>query len=290
VLLLDKPSGPTSHDVVLRVRRELGIKRVGHTGTLDPPASGLLVLLLGRATRLLRFAAPHRKRYLGIVRFGWETTTDDLTGEATVRDERWDSAAGPGMLTRESVETALRRIAERGSQVPPAVSAKKVGGERAYRIARRGESVALREVPVSIYRLAVHGPWDCGAELPLEVECSAGTYVRAIARDIGRELGTRGHLSALRRTGIGPWRVEEAATPDAALAGELAARLRPMDELIAHLPRVDLLPEEARRFRHGQALELATSNGYVAVYGAGELLGVGERRDNLFRPVVGLAG
>jgi tRNA pseudouridine55 synthase len=290
VLLIDKPSGPTSHDVVLRVRRSLGIRRVGHTGTLDPPASGLLVLLLGRATRLARFTTPHRKRYLGTVRFGWETTTDDLTGEATVRDQRWDGRDGPGLLTRETVETALRRLAERGSQVPPAVSAKKVEGERAYRRARRGESVALREVPVSIYRLAIHGLWDGGADLPIEVECSAGTYVRAIARDLGRELGTRAHLAALRRTAIGPWDVEQAVAPDLALAGDAAARLRPMDELIAHLPRVDLAPEEARRFRHGQALEVAASKGYVVAYGAGELLGVGERRDNLFKPVVGLAG
>lgn len=290
MLLIDKPSGPTSHDVVLRVRRSLGIRRVGHTGTLDPPASGLLVLLLGRATRLARFTTPHRKRYLGTVRFGWETTTDDLTGEATVRDQRWDGRDGPGLLTRETVETALRRLAERGSQVPPAVSAKKVEGERAYRRARRGESVALREVPVSIYRLAIHGLWDGGADLPIEVECSAGTYVRAIARDLGRELGTRAHLAALRRTAIGPWDVEQAVAPDLALAGDAAARLRPMDELIAHLPRVDLAPEEARRFRHGQALEVAASKGYVVAYGAGELLGVGERRDNLFKPVVGLAG
>ena len=210
---MDKPAGPTSHDVVAAARRALGERRVGHAGTLDPAATGLLVVLAGRATRLAQFVAPLPKRYRGTIRFGAETTTDDAAGEPVERDDGWRARSDA------EVAGAVAAVAARPTQVPPRVSARKVAGERAYRLARRGEAVALAATPVTITVLGC-GALDRGSgELVLEIECGSGTYVRAVARDVGRELGSRAHLAALRRLAIGPWRVEDAVPLDALAAG-----------------------------------------------------------------------
>ncbi len=290
MLLVDKPRGPTSHDVVRAVRRALDMKRVGHAGTLDPAATGLLVVLAGRATRLARFIAQLPKRYSGTVRFGFETTTDDAEGEPTLRDEAWVPLDLPGARSHAEVEAALAGIAARSEQVPPPVSAKKVEGERAYKRVRRGETVTLEAVPVTIHRLEIPEPRDWGGDLAIAVECSSGTYVRAIARDLGRALGSRAHLASLRRTGIGPWDVRDAVSLDGALAETAPPALRPMTEAVAHLPALRVGAEEATLFRHGRKLPAAEGHeGFVAVYQDSELLGVAEFQGGTWAPVVGLA-
>ena len=283
VLLIDKPAGPTSHDVVAAARRALGERRVGHAGTLDPAATGLLVVLVGRATRLARFVSLLPKRYLGTVRFGCETSTDDATGEPLERD------AGGRALAEAGSAAAAARVAARSTQVPPRVSAKKVAGRRAYALARRGEAVELAAVPVAIHAIEIVAPLDRGSgELELEVRCGAGTYVRAIARDLGRELGTRAHLAALRRLAIGPWRVED-ALPAAALEGGRPA-LRPLADAVAHLPALEVDAPDAEAVSHGRKIAApAPADGPVAVFGNGALLAVSEWRDGFLAPLVVLA-
>ena len=283
LLLMDKPAGPTSHDVVAAVRRALGERRVGHAGTLDPAATGLLVVLAGRATRLARFVALLDKRYRGTVRFGWETDTDDATGEPLERDDGWRGRSDA------EVAGAVAAVAAGPTQVPPRVSAKKVAGERAYALARRGEDVALAPVPVAIHEIVVVAPLDRGTgELVIDVRCGAGTYVRAIARDLGRALGSRAHLASLRRVGIGPWRVED-ALPLASLEQGRPA-LRPLDEAVRHLPSLDVGPADAEAIGHGRKLgDAARLEGPVAVFGAGRLLAVAEWQEGRYAPLVVLA-
>jgi tRNA pseudouridine55 synthase len=279
---VDKPAGPTSHDVVAAVRRALGERRVGHAGTLDPPASGLLVVLAGRATRLARFTSGLVKRYTGTVQLGTETSTDDATGIPVAGpDEHWRAAG------LERLRTALEEIRGRTAQLPPAVSAKKVAGERAYRVSRRGETPDLHPVPVTVYRLdLVDADLEAG-RLGIVVECSAGTYVRAIARDVGRALGSLAHLTALRRTGIGPWQVGDALPLDQ--VGPAA--LRPMAEAVAHLPHVDLAAADAAKLAHGQRLATARpEEGPVAVFAPDGLVAVADAREGTLRPDVVLVG
>ncbi len=282
---MDKPAGPTSHDVVAAARRALGERRVGHAGTLDPAATGLLVVLVGRATRLARFVAMLEKRYAGTVRFGVETSTDDAAGEPLARDGSWRER------TEAEIAAALARVAAEPLQLPPRVSAKRVGGERAYRLSRRGEEPELAPARVEIRGLAA-GAYDPRAgELAIEVRCGAGTYVRAIARDLGRALGTRAHLAALRRTAVGPWRVEEALPLDALRPDAPAPPdLRPMAEAVAHLPALRVGPEAAAAVAHGRKIdEAARLDGPVAVYGAEGLLAVAEWREGRYAPLVVLA-
>lgn len=284
MLLVDKPAGPTSHDVVDRVRRLLDTRRVGHAGTLDPPATGLLVVLVGRATRLNRFVALLPKRYEGTVRFGFATTTDDATGEPLAPpDDGWRRADAA------AVRSALAAIAASAEQLPPAVSARKVEGERAYQRARRGEAVELKPAPVRIDRIEM-GRWEPGQEqLDITVACGAGTYIRAIARDLGRALGSAAHLAQLRRTAVGAWRVDEALPFDGLDPAAALAALRPMTEAVAHLPRVELGPGEAQRFRFGQRFAVTGADGFAAVFEGRELLGVALVDGGLLRPEVGLA-
>ncbi len=264
------------------VRRLLGARRVGHAGTLDPAASGLLLVLVGRATRLARFTGVLPKRYDAVLRFGAETDTDDAAGAVTVADDAWRG------LDEAAVRGALAAVAARREQVPPAVSAKKVAGERAYALARRGEAAVLPPVPVTIHRLEVRRV--ALPEVAFAVECSAGTYVRGIARDAGRELGTRAHLAALRRTGIGPWDAADAAPLEGATAESLRAALRPLGEAVAHLPRLDLAAEAAEMVRHGRKIAAEPAlEGPVALAADGELLAVAECRDGLYAPSVVLA-
>jgi tRNA pseudouridine55 synthase len=220
VLLLDKPVGPTSHDVVQRVRRLAGTRKVGHAGTLDPAASGLLVLGVGAATRLLPYVVGLDKTYLATVRLGVATTTDDAEGEPL----REPVAVPEAVLAR--VPEALAAFSGEQDQVPSAVSAVHVNGRRAHELVRAGEPVELAPRRVRIDRIELLGA--DGPDLELAVDCSSGTYIRALARDLGAALGVGGHVTALRRTRIGPLAVEEAAPaeelrllPPAALARRL---------------------------------------------------------------------
>ena len=230
ILVVNKPAGPTSHDVVALVRRLAATKRVGHGGTLDPFASGVLPLFLGRATRVVEYHLGDRKGYLATVCLGASSTTDDLEGELT-------PAAGPAP-TRAAVEAALAGLTGAISQRPPAFSAIKVAGRRAYALARAGESVELAPRDVTIDRLELVAWDDTDPERPIariDVACSAGTYVRALARDLGEAVRSGAYLGALVRTASGPFRLDEAvpldAVREAAAAGpdRLVALLLPVD-------------------------------------------------------------
>lgn len=282
---MDKPAGPTSHDIVHAARRALAERRVGHAGTLDPPASGLLVVLAGRATRLARFIGMLPKAYAGTLRFGWETSTDDAAGTvAGELDHGWRD------LDEAAVAAAFAQVQQQPLQVPPAVSAKKVDGERAYRRVRRGEVPELDGVPVLIHDWRLL-ECDLGQGIvSFEVLCSSGTYIRAVARDVGRVLGTRAHLLALRRTAIGDWTVGDAVGLDALAAGPVDQLLRPMAEAVQHLPAVILPQPEAARLCQGQRIEAGGyASGAVAVFDAGGLIAVAESRAGVLHPEVVLA-
>lgn len=212
VLVCDKPAGMTSHDVVARIRRIAGQRRVGHGGTLDPPATGVLLVALGRATRLLPFLPTEPKRYLATIAFGAETDTLDAAGTVT-------ATAPAGHVTREAVAAALARLVGPQLQVPPMVSAVKLGGERLYAKARRGETVERAPRPVTVHALDLLDFQQGAAPLAtVAVTCSGGTYVRVLAADLGRAVGSIAHLRALRRTAVGGF-TEDAAHPLERLEG-----------------------------------------------------------------------
>lgn len=252
LLVVDKPKGLTSHDVVGRVRRAAGTRRVGHTGTLDPMATGVLVVCLGKATRLIPYieegSGADAKEYEALIRFGFETTTDDAEGEASSR------ILDAGGLTREAVTRALAGFVGPLMQMPPAYSAKKVAGERAYAMARRGQEVALEPVRVEVAAAELLDLGEAGARV--RFKCSRGTYIRALARDLGRALGVGAHLGALRRTRSGTARIEQAIPLDELDASALGRGLMPMAEILAAWPRVEVEEGEARDLRLGRAITL----------------------------------
>jgi tRNA pseudouridine55 synthase len=258
ILVVDKPIGPTSHDIVGLVRRLAATKRVGHGGTLDPFASGVLPLFLGRATRVAEFHLGDRKRYRATICFGATSSTDDLEGELARAD-------GPAP-TREHVEAALPGLTGTIMQRPPAYSSIKVGGRRAYALARAGETIELPPREVRILELSLLD-WDSSdADRPVaiaDVVCSAGTYVRALARDLGERLGNAGYLCALRRTGAGPFEEGDAIGLDAVRAAasagpaELAALLRPIDFGLDRFPDVLLTEREIDAVARGQFIRPA---------------------------------
>jgi tRNA pseudouridine55 synthase len=245
VLVVDKPVGPTSHDVVDRVRRTLRFRRAGHTGTLDPLASGVLPVCVGKATRLVQFLSGGEKVYRAAVRLGFATTTDDAGGEP-LSDPR------PVRVTRAEIEAASRALVGDIEQVPPAFSAKRTEGKRHYDLARAGCEPDRRPCAVTVHALEiVSEPHDDTFEM--EVTCSAGTYIRALARDIGQRLGTGGHLAALRRVRSGAFSLEEAVTLDA-LKEQGMARLIPMGRLLPEMPEVRLGAPGVEAVRHGRML------------------------------------
>jgi tRNA pseudouridine55 synthase len=252
LLLLDKPSGPTSHDMVAAVRRGTHEKRVGHAGTLDPLATGLLVLCLGAATRLSEYLLEKDKRYLARVRFGQATNTYDAEGRVTSTSE--------ALPAREQAEAALEQFRGTIRQRPPAFSAIKRGGQKAYELARRGEAVDLEPRSVTIYQLQLT-EWS-PPECVLDVHCSAGTYVRSLAHDLGQALGCGAHLTALRRTASGHFQVEQAVMLEALREAFAATReawqryLLPMDAALPEWPVVRHSAEGERRIRTGQAVPL----------------------------------
>jgi tRNA pseudouridine55 synthase len=239
LLLVDKPAGVTSHDVVAIARRALGVRRVGHGGTLDPFATGLLVLLVGRATRLLPYLEGEPKVYAATIRWGVETDTDDGTGAVMC------TAPAP---ERAAVERAMVGLTGEVDQVPPAFSAKQVGGQRAHAAARRGAPLALEAARVTVYAWTTRA-WR-GDALDVTVQCSGGTYVRALARDLGRAAGSAAHLTALRRLTSGPFDVAAACSADDLRAG--AAVLLPPLAAVPSLPVVRLDAGSVRHVRQGR--------------------------------------
>ena len=280
VLPVDKPEGPTSHDVVAMTRRHLGTRRVGHTGTLDPFASGLLLLCIGSATRIAEYLTALPKRYEAVAVLGVETDTDDRTGTPVVESDAWRS------LRPAEVEAAFTMQVGERMQVPPTYSAKKVGGERSHRRARRGEAVEAEPVPVRIHSLTIERFEP--PEVHFEVTCSSGTYIRAIARDAGRHLGCGAHLAALRRTAIGDHRVSDALALERLGDGDaVAAHLLSPLEALSHLPVVALDTESARRIGHGMAVEAPAGcqKGVpLALVRAGDLVAIGEADNGRIRP------
>lgn len=274
LLLVDKPSGMTSHDVVDVERRALGTRKVGHAGTLDPMATGLLVLGVGRATRLLRYLGDLPKTYVGTGRLGEETDTLDAEGEVV--------RVAPVDVSRADVERACDALVGESLQTPPAYSAVKVGGRKLYEEARRGREIAAPPRPIRVDAFSV-SRFD-GRDVDVTVTCSGGTYVRVLVADVGRALGCGAHLTRLRRSAIGPFRVEDALPP-----GE--GEPLPIERAVAHLPRVDLGPEEAEAASHGRVLGPSGIEGPYAVFGAEARL-VGVYRDDgpKARPEVILAG
>ena len=244
MLVVDKPVGPTSHDMVDRVRRALRTRRAGHTGTLDPFASGVLPVCVGKATRLARFLAEGDKVYEATIRLGFATTTDDLRGEPL-------GPARPIAVDRASVEQACRRLTGPLRQVPPSYSARRVGGRRLYELARQGIDVEREAAGVNVRAFDVRR--FEGDRVEVTVTCSPGTYVRALARDLGDALGVGGHLVALRRTRSGDFDLE-AAVDGGQPSDEWEGAVRPLDRLLPGLPAVRVGSEGIAALRHGRDL------------------------------------
>lgn len=273
---MDKPEGPTSHDVVARARRLFRTRAVGHTGTLDPFATGLLVLVIGGATRLAQWAERQRKRYLAELWLGVVTSTDDRTGAvlAEERPEEWPA--------RPAVLEALEQLSGAQLQRPPAYSAKRVRGERSHRLARRGADVVLPPASVVVHRLELvdYAP----PRLTLRAEVGPGTYLRALGRDLGERLGTGAHLTALRREQIGPWSVAE-AHPLADLSGQ--EPLLPPRDLVSDLPAVELAPDEVALVAHGRDVARpGPTEGEAALIDRGELVAVARAIPTGWHPAV----
>jgi tRNA pseudouridine55 synthase len=286
LVLVDKPAGMTSHDVVARIRRLAGTRKVGHAGTLDPMATGVLVVGIEKATRLLGHLTLADKQYLATIRLGQATSTDDAEGEIT-------AAPGAGRVTQDGIAAAVEALTGPIEQVPPGISAIKVGGQRAYKLTRDGQAPDLAARPVTVHEFditALVRPSDADGDiLDLEatVTCSSGTYVRALARDLGQALGTAGHLTKLRRTRSGSYRIEDARTLD-----ELADAftVTPLAEAAAAaFPRLDLTEQDAGRVAHGgrlPAATLPTTDGPAAVFGPdGSLIALMQEEDGRTRPL-----
>ena len=304
ILVVDKPAGPTSHDVVARVRRAIGISRVGHTGTLDPLATGVLPLVVGRATRLAQFLSSDEKEYIAGIRFGLATATYDAE-ERLIPSESSDAAglsplAAPPGLSAPDVTAALPAFTGTYSQLPPPYSAKKVAGQRAYALARLNKDVELTPVAVTVRALELLDYSDGLARL--RVACSSGFYVRSLAHDLGRRLGCGAHLESLRRIRAGEFR-EDRAVPLAVIQEErdrALVRMIPLGQVLARLPQVVVNARGAKRAAHGNPLaagDLSGADGMVATAvspgpvrvldGEGDLLAIGQPAPGgLLQPVV----
>lgn len=276
-LLVDKPAGITSHDVVAAVRRATGLRRVGHTGTLDPFATGLLVALVGRTTRLAQYIQSEPKTYQASIAFGRETNTDDATGET-----RRESP----LPTIERITAEIGRLTGTIDQLPPEYSAKQVGGTRAYAAARRGKPLQLQPAPVRVDEWSLHD--YVGGTLHATISCGGGTYVRSLARDLGRLTDSAAHLSGLRRTRAGVFDVSDAATVIALLNGDFV--IRPAREAIANLPCENLTEDAERAIRHGRAIPAHVPGERAALLNRqGVLIAVAERDADFWRPCLVMA-
>ncbi|HET9440740.1 MAG TPA: tRNA pseudouridine(55) synthase TruB [Longimicrobiales bacterium] len=278
VLPVDKPVGPTSHDVVAAARRALKVRRIGHTGTLDPFASGLLLLCVGQATRIAEYLTDLPKTYRATMRLDGHTLTDDDTSEVVERSEHWRA------LSPDQVLQALHAQVGTIMQLPPQYSAKKIAGERAYDIARRGDVATLTPVAVQVHDITTRRIDLPNAEF--DVTCSSGTYIRAIARDVGAALGTGGYLTALRRISIGAHAVADAVPLDElGAATRVAAAAMTPQQALAHMPAVDLTEEQTRAIRFGRPVEYgAHTEGLVQLLHAGTLIAIAKPEGGRLQP------
>ncbi|MGO1410335.1 MAG: tRNA pseudouridine(55) synthase TruB [Microbacterium sp.] len=287
VLLVDKPQGVTSHDVVARTRRAFGTRKVGHAGTLDPMATGLLLIGINGATRLLTYLVGLGKTYEATIRLGEATTTDDAEGEVTERAE----AALVSAVSDERIDAGIAALTGQIEQVPSAVSAIKVDGRRAYERVRAGESVELkaRAVTVSRFQRTATRRLDGAIELDVSVDCSSGTYIRALARDLGADLGVGGHLTFLRRTRVGGFDVADAVDGDH-LDG--AVPMDPVDVAAMAVGRIDVTADQAQDLRHGKRLdglaERVSGAHAAAVDPSGVLVGIVEKRGTALKSAMNM--
>jgi tRNA pseudouridine55 synthase len=283
LVIVDKPSGWTSHDVVARLRRLAGTRRVGHAGTLDPMATGVLVVGVGPATRLLHHLVLTDKAYVATVRLGQSTVTDDAEGELT-------GSASAADIDEAAVRAAIATLTGDIEQVPSAVSAIKVDGQRAYKRARTGQAVELSARPVTVARFDATRftrPTPELLDVDVEVECSSGTYVRALARDLGAALGRGGHLIALRRTRVGPFTLDLARTPEELAALDDPVTLPLAVAVRAAFPAREIDEAQARELSFGRALP---ASGIAGVHGAfapdGTVVALLRESDGTARPVL----
>ena len=273
-LVIDKPAGMTSHDVVAQLRKRLGTKQVGHAGTLDPMATGVLVIGMNNATKFLQYIVTGRKRYNAIIRLGISTVTDDKEGEVVaVKDWR--------AISDSDIESAMDKFRGTILQVPSSVSAKKIAGERAYDLVREGKEVELAAKEVTIHELkvlAIHRTEHL--DIDIDVACSAGTYIRSIARDLGAALGVGGHLIELRRTEVAPFELNE--------AGEIgSAEVLPLKDSIAKvLPIRELGFDEVAELKFGRRIDKSNQEGVVVgIAPDGEVAAILENREGRAQPV-----
>jgi tRNA pseudouridine55 synthase len=276
LLLVDKPTGITSHAVADRARKVLDTRRVGHAGTLDPFATGLLILLVGRATRLVGYLDNEPKLYRATIRFGASTTTDDPEGDIVAQ------AAAPD---QHEVEKGIERLTGHLLQRPPVFSAKRVAGVRAYAAARRGEPMNLEPVAVNVFKWIVLG--RTGADLDVRIECSGGTYVRALARDLGETTGSAAHLVSLRRERSGRYPATDGISLDQLMDGKFD--LLPPSFAVDHLPKQGLDDLDAKRIKHGQTIHASVAGDHAALVHGDELVAVAVREDDTWRPKVVMA-
>jgi tRNA pseudouridine55 synthase len=284
LVIVDKPSGMTSHDVVARVRRMAGTRRVGHAGTLDPMATGVLVVGVEKATRLLGHLALTEKEYLATIRLGQATDTDDAEGQML-------ASSSAAAVSDDALHAAVAALCGEISQVPPTVSAVKVAGQRAYKLTRQGAAPRLEPRTVTVREFTVHDIRRDGGMLDADVSvtCSSGTYIRALARDLGSALGTGGHLTRLRRTRVGGYREEQARGLDELAAGFAVLPLA--QAAAAAFPRLDVPAEQAARLAHGgrlpaDAARTGAGDGPVAAFGPdGTFIALLTEDAGVFRPL-----
>lgn len=291
ILIIDKPEGFTSHDVVARLRRILGTKRIGHTGTLDPFATGVMVILIGKATRLAQFLDKDEKEYEATVRFGFETDTGDRTGSPKPQ------AQSPKSVSVEYIEVILSQFRGNITQVPPMYSAKKVDGKKLYELARKGVEIEREPVNIIIHNLElfeVAKIRDSQSAIRIRVVCSAGTYIRTLAEDIGRAAGTGAHLKELRRTRAGKFDISKAITlADLEKDDDPAEHLIPMSKAVEHLPELILTEDRIEKTTNGlstrlEETDLAEGEAVRMINGEGTLIAVGLYRagDKAVQPKV----
>ena len=300
-LIIDKPAGMTSHDVVAQVRKIISERRVGHTGTLDPFATGVLVILVGRATRLAQFLSGAEKEYEAIIRLGFATDTGDATGRSISEIQRCTEFHGG------AIEDALASLRGEIEQTPPMYSAKKVAGRKLYELARRGEEIERKSISVTIskFESAFHGDRllrendDGTCDLKVRVVCSAGTYVRVLAEDFGKRLGIGAHLAELRRTRAGHFKIEDAIKLEQlnefAQSNSIEQILISPHAVLLHLPTVQLNADDVRRTLHGIDMQMEDSEWSggqpVRMSFGSELIAVGtyDRNRNIVHPTVVIA-
>jgi tRNA pseudouridine55 synthase len=288
LIVVDKPAGMTSHDVVARIRRLAKTRRVGHGGTLDPMATGVLIIGVNRATRLLTYVIGSRKSYTGTIRLGQTTVTDDAEGDVT-------ASVPAGAVSDEAIRAGLAAQVGEIDQVPSAVSAIKINGERAYKRVREGETVEIPARRITVYRLDVldiRRPDGTDViDVDIDVTCSSGTYIRAIARDLGAGLGVGGHLTALRRTAVGDMALDAAATlPELEERAPDVVGLSLAEAARRAFPQRTATEEETRVLRHGGPLEAVGIEGPYAVFDqSGEVLAIVSERGGRARAEIVLA-